>query len=267
MFKLNNDRQVPEIGFGTWRLENDDNTRDIVAEALRAGYRYVDTADMYENEEAVGRGLKASGLAREEYQIATKLDNDVRGYDETIEAFYASMKKLDLDYVDVFLIHWPVPIMVDKPWQEYNASTWKAFETLYEEGKLRTLGVSNFREEHYDALMQTAKIKPAMNQIKIHPGVLDLENIKYFEAEDILLQAYSPLGRGGILGEGTVLEDLATKYDKSEAQIALRWGVDRGYQVLPKSANPGRIKENIDIFDFSLTAEEIAAIDKLEIPK
>jgi diketogulonate reductase-like aldo/keto reductase len=258
-YKLSNGVEIPCIGFGTWQTPNGDVGVSSVLSALEAGYRHIDTAQSYGNEESVGIAVKKSGIDRGEIFLTSKLSNKVRGYQETLDAVEQSLRKLDTDYIDLFLIHWPNPIMFRDRWQEANAESWRALEELYNAGRIRSIGISNFRPHHIEALMKTAKIAPMVNQIRLCPGDTQDELVDYCRARGMLLEAYSPLGTGKIF-EVPEMRKLAEKYGKSIAQICIRWSLQRGYLPLPKSVTPSRIKENTDVFDFELSPEDVRLI-------
>jgi diketogulonate reductase-like aldo/keto reductase len=260
---LSNGIGIPCIGYGTYQAPEGDNTVSSTLTALEAGYRHIDTAQGYNNEHSVGIAVKKSGIPREEIFITSKLTNSEHGYEKTMAAFEISMKKLDIDYMDLFLIHWPNPIHFRNNWQETNAGSWKAFEELYESKRIRAIGISNFHRHHIEELMKTAKISPMVNQIRLCPGDTQDELVDYCRERNILLQAYSPLGVGKIFEVPEMIK-LAEKYKKSVAQICIRWSLQRGYLPLPKSVKPERIKENIDVFDFELDAGDVQLIADLK---
>ena len=262
-YHIANGVQIPCIGFGTWQTPNGDTAVSAVATALEAGYRHIDTAQGYGNEQSVGIAVKQSGIDRKELFITSKLNNPEHGYEKTLTAFTASLKRLDMDYLDLFLIHWPNPIAFRDRWEEANAGTWKAFEELYHAGKIRAIGVSNFRPHHLEALMKTARISPMVNQIRLCPGETQDETVEYSRAHHILLEAYSPLGVGRIF-DVPEMKALAEKYGKSIAQICIRWSLQRGYLPLPKSVTPSRIRENTDVFGFELEPEDVQLIADLK---
>lgn len=262
-YKLSNGVEIPCIGFGTWQTPNGDVAVSSVLSALEAGYRHIDTAQGYGNEESVGIAVKKSGIDRKEIFITSKLNNNDHGYQKTLDAFEETMKKLDMDYIDLFLIHWPNPIAFRDQWQEANAGTWKAFEELYNAGRIRSIGISNFHPHHIDELMKTATIAPMVNQIRLCPGDTQDEVVDYCRSQNILLEAYSPLGVGKIF-DVPEMQTLAEKYGKSIAQICIRWSLQRGYLPLPKSVTPARIKENADVFDFELSADDVQLIADLK---
>ena len=262
-YKLSNGVEIPCIGFGTWQTPDGEVAVASVRSAIEAGYRHIDTAQVYGNEESVGTAVKQSGVRREELFITSKLWNADRGYKNTMASFDVSMKKLGIDYMDLFLIHWPNPAAFRSSWQEANAGAWKAFEELYRAGRVRAIGVSNFHPHHLDVLMKTAAVAPMVNQIRLCPGDTQDEVVDYCRAGNMLLEAYSPLGVGGIF-EVPQLQALAKKYNKSIAQICVRWSLQRGYLPLPKSVTPSRIRENMDVFDFALDAADVQLIADLK---
>ena len=258
-YTLSNNVKIPVIGFGTWQTPNDDTGVNAVLSALKAGYRHIDTAQGYGNESAVGKAVKLSGIPRGDIFITSKLTNSMHGYDNTMTSFEQTLRDLGTDYVDMFLIHWPNPLQYRETWQQTNAETWKAFEELYEAGKIRAIGISNFRRHHIDELMKTAKIPPAVNQIRLCPGDTQNELVAYCKERDILLEAYSPLGTGKIFSVPQMRET-AEKYGKSIAQICIRWSLQNGFLPLPKSVNSDRINENLDVFGFELSDEDMKMI-------
>ncbi len=254
---LNNGVRMPQLGFGVWRVA-DDEAEKAVATALECGYRSIDTAKLYRNEEGVGRALRASGIPREELFVTTKLWNDEHGYDETLRAFDASMGRLGLETLDLYLIHWPVPQ------QDRYVETWKALEKLYADGRVRAIGVSNFTVDTLERLLAETGVVPALNQIELHPQLAQRE-LRAFDAErGIATEAWSPLGQGKGLLDLPILAEIGAKYGKTAAQVVLRWHVQLGNVVIPKSVTPSRIKENIEVFDFELSPEDMAAVDGLD---
>ncbi len=258
-FVLSNGVKVPCVGYGTYLAPNGDVTKNAVLEALKVGYRHVDTAFAYGNEEAVGEGIKASGIARDEIFVTTKHWVTMRGYEKATEAIDISLKNLGLDYLDLYLIHWPCVEKVSPDWKEINAGTWKAFEDAYKSGKIRAIGVSNFQKKHTDALLERCEIAPMVNQIEFHPGYTQMDTVNYSKEQGMLVQAFSPLGCGAVLSDET-LAKIAAKYGKSVAQVCLRFVLQSGLNVLTKSVTPSRILENTQIFDFELSAEDMATI-------
>ena len=259
---LNNGAKMPTIGFGTWQTPDGDVAKNSVIDAINAGYRLIDTAAAYGNEESVGKGIKESGINRYDLFVTTKLWNDKHGYRETIQAIDESLEKLGLDYLDLYLIHWPNPKAVRDHWAELNAESWRAMEDQYKAGKLRAIGVSNFRREHMDELLKTASVRPAVNQIYLNPSDMQEEVVSYNNELDILSEAYSPLGTGGLIGNKTVGE-VAEHYGKTPAQVLLRWSLQHQFAPLPKSVHTDRIKENVDIFDFVIDEEGMKNLDGL----
>ena len=257
-YKLLDGTDIPCLGFGTWQITGS-QAEYAVAEALRAGYAHIDTAAAYENEEAVGAGIKRSGIKRENIFLTTKLWNNVRGYDETIAACEASMEKLGTDYLDLFLIHWPNPLKFRSCWKEKNAETWRAFETLNRQGKVRSIGVSNFCPRHLDALLETAEIIPTVDQIRLCPGDLDEETVLYCKTKGILTEAYSPLGSGKAFSSPTLIE-MSEKYGRSIAQICLRWSLQNGFLPIAKAVSKEHILDNMGIFDFELEPADMAVL-------
>ena len=260
--KLRNDVVIPSVGFGTWQVNDGDEAYNSVLCALQNGYTHIDTAAAYGNEESVGKAIKDSGIARDKLFITTKLWNDVRGYEDTINAFNESLNKLGLDYVDLYLIHWPNPVKYRANYIEMNRESYRAMEDLYKQGKIRAIGVSNFLVHHLDELLETATIVPHVNQIRLFPGLRQDEVISYCKEKGIAIEAYSPFGTGKIF-EVKELQELASKYNKSIAQICVRYSLDKGYIPLPKSVTPSRIKSNIEVFDFKLDKEDIKLLDNL----
>ena len=262
-YKLSNGVEIPCIGFGTLQTPDGDVCVSSVLSAIEAGYRHIDTAQGYGNEESVGLAVKKSGIDRKDLFITSKLTNSEHGYERTLAAFEETMKKLDMDYLDLYLIHWPNPIAFRDHWQEANAGTWKAFEELYKAGRIRAIGISNFRPHHIEELMKTATVAPMVNQIRLCPGETQDEVVDYCRSHNIQLEAYSPLGVGKIF-EVPEMKALAEKYGKSIAQICIRWSLQRGYLPLPKSVTPSRIKENTQVFDFELEAADVQLIADLK---
>lgn len=264
--ELANGTKIPCIGFGTWQSAEGDECYSAVLTALRTGYRHIDTATVYGNEESVGRAIAdfmaESGVKREELFVTTKLWNDDHGYENTHAAIKLSLAKLGLSYVDLYLIHWPNPLKYRDCWQKANERSWKAMEEAYEAGKLRAIGISNFYERHIDVLMQSAKIPPMVNQIKLCPGQTQDVLVSYCKRLRMVVEAYSPLGTGGIFSN-TFMKALSEKYDRSIAQLCIRWSLQQGYVPLPKSVTPERIAENAQVFDFALDVADCKAIAEL----
>jgi 2,5-diketo-D-gluconate reductase A len=258
---LNNSVTMPQLGLGVFQANEGTEVETAVSAALEAGYRLIDTASYYGNEAGVGQAIAASSIPREELFVTTKLWNNEQGYHNALAAFERSIDKLGLDYLDLYLIHWPTPKQGKIP------ETWKALEELCAQGRIRTIGVSNFQPVHLEQLLETAQIVPAVNQIELHPRFTQADTRSYCLAHGIQVESWSPIGgsRSGtsLLGE-SVLENLAEKYGKSPAQIVLRWHIQLGLVVIPKSSHPERIAENIDVFDFELSSTDIADIATLD---
>ncbi|MFC8002183.1 aldo/keto reductase [Streptomyces olivaceus] len=253
---LNNGVEMPQLGFGVWQVP-DDEAQTAVAQALEAGYRSIDTAAIYGNEEGTGRAIAASGLAREDLFVTTKLWNSDQGYDSTLEAFDTSLAKLGLDYLDLYLIHWPMPA------REKYVDTYKAFEKLLADGRVRAIGVSNFLPEHLERLIGETSVLPAVNQIELHPHLQQHASRELHAEQGIATEAWSPLGSGKGILEIPAIVAIAQKHGRTPAQVVLRWHLQLGNVVIPKSVTPSRIKENIDVFGFSLDTEDLAAIRAL----
>ncbi len=262
-YTLNNGVKMPVLGFGTWQIKDGAEAYESVKEALRVGYRHIDTAEVYENEESVGRAIKDSGIPREDIFVTTKLANFHVTYEEAKAAISASLKRLGLDYIDQYLIHWPNPVNARTFYKKRNAEVYRAMEEAYLAGKIRSLGVSNFHPHHLKSLFKTIKVKPATNQIYINPSDTQNEVVAFNEKHNILTVAYSPLGTGRLLGLNE-LNQVGMKYNKRPAQVAIRWSLEHGYLPLPKSTTAARIKENIDIFDFKLSKDDIRLLDSLK---
>jgi len=258
-YELANGVKIPCVGFGTWQTPNGDTAVSAVKKAIAQGYRHIDTAAGYGNEESVGIAVKECGIDRKKLFITSKLANSDHGYEETKAAFELTMKKLDIDYLDLYLIHWPNPLPLRNRWKEANGETWKAFEELYSAGRIRSIGISNFLPHHIEALMETATVEPMVNQIRLCPGETQPKVSEYCRSHNILLEAYSPLGTGRVFSIPE-MKKLSQKYGKSVAQICLRWSMQMGYLPLPKSVTPARIAENGDIFDFELSDGDVDAV-------
>ncbi|SED92692.1 Aldo/keto reductase [Streptomyces misionensis] len=253
---LNNGVEMPQLGFGVWQVQDDEAER-AVATALEAGYRSIDTAAAYGNEEGTGRAIAASGLPREDVFVTTKLWNSDQGYDATLRAFDTSLTKLGLDYVDLYLIHWPLPA------RDTYVDTYKALEKLYADGRARAIGVSNFLPEHLRRLTGETSVIPAVNQIELHPHLQQHAAREYHAELGIATEAWSPLGQGKGLLEVPAIVAIGQKHNRTPAQVVLRWHIQQGTVVIPKSVTPSRIKENIDVFGFKLDDEDLAAIGAL----
>jgi len=253
---LNDGHTIPQIGLGVWQVASDIASESVQA-AVEAGYRHVDTASIYGNEDGVGDGIRASGIARNELFVTTKLWNDAHGYDATMKAFDVSMGKLSLDYIDLYLIHWPLPN------RDLYVDSWKAMIELRADGRIRSIGVSNFEPEHLDRMIDATGVTPAINQIELHPRFQRRELRDYNRSRGIQTQAWSPLGQGKLLADPAI-EAIAHKHGKTSAQIILRWHIENELVVIPKSIRPSRMVENFAIFDFALNDDDLAKIGELD---
>ncbi|MET9736043.1 aldo/keto reductase [Streptomyces sp. NPDC006458] len=253
---LNNGVEMPQLGFGVWQVPDAEAER-AVATALETGYRSIDTAAIYGNEEGTGKAIAASGVPREEVFVTTKLWNSDQGYDSTLRAFDDSAAKLGLEYVDLYLIHWPTPA------RDRYVDTYRAFERLLGDGRVRAIGVSNFLPEHLERLIEETSVIPAVNQIELHPHLQQHAARAYHAEQGVHTEAWSPLGQGKGLLEVPAIVAVAQKHGRTPAQVVLRWHLQQGTVVIPKSVTPSRIRENIDVFDFSLDIEDLAAIGAL----
>ncbi|SES18542.1 aldo/keto reductase [Salipaludibacillus aurantiacus] len=249
---LNNGVRMPLVGLGVYKAEDGEEVVDAVKTALESGYRSIDTAAFYFNEEGVGKAIAESGISRDEIFLTTKVWNDDHGYDKTLAAFEESRRKLGVETIDLYLIHWPVTGKFKE--------TWRALEKLYHEGKVRAIGVSNFLVHHLEDLLEEAEVVPAVNQIEYHPWLTQPELHEYCKDKGIQLEAWSPLTRGRKFDDPRLMK-LAEKYGKTPAQILLRWDLQNGVVTIPKSVTPSRIKQNTELFDFELTGEELAVLN------
>lgn len=255
-FELRNGVQMPYLGLGTYQSDNDQEVVNAIKSAIKIGYRHIDTAAVYKNEEGVGEGIRESGIDRSELFLVSKVWNDDQGYDETLKAFDESLARLGVDYLDLYLIHWPVS-------GKYK-ETWKALEYLYAQKKIKAIGVSNFLQHHLEDLVKDCEVVPMVNQMEFHPYLVQQELIDYCNVNGIQYESWSPFMQGKVF-ELDICDDLAKKYNKSVSQIILRWNLQKGVVAIPKSVHENRIASNADIFDFELTDEDIAFLDGLEI--
>jgi 2,5-diketo-D-gluconate reductase A len=249
--------EIPQLGFGVFQVPPEE-TRQVVEAALAGGYRHIDTAGAYRNEMGVGEAIAASGLARDEVFVTTKLWNAEQGYESTLAAFEKSLDRLGLDHVDLYLIHWPVPS------EDRYLDTWRAFEEIREEGRSRSIGVSNFRVEDLERLEAEAERRPTVNQIELHPRLQQADLRAWHADHGIATEAWSPLAQGALLDDETI-ETIAAHHEKTPAQTILRWHLQLGNVVIPKSVTPERIRENVEIFDFELSEDDMAAIARLDV--
>ncbi|AEW99217.1 aldo/keto reductase [Streptantibioticus cattleyicolor] len=253
---LNNGVTMPQLGFGVFQVPDEETTAAVTA-ALQAGYRSVDTAAVYGNEAGVGRALAASGVPREELFVTTKVWNADHGYDATLRAFDASLAKLGLDHLDLYLIHWPTPARDSYP------DTWRALERLLADGRTRAIGVSNFQPAHLERLLDTSGIVPAVNQVELHPGLQQRELRAFHAAHGIVTEAWSPLAQGAVLDDPAIT-DIAARLGRTPAQVVLRWHLQSGNVVIPKSVTPARIRQNLDVFGFDLSPADLDAVAGLD---
>ncbi|MDU4889211.1 MAG: aldo/keto reductase [Clostridium sp.] len=255
--ELINEVKMPAIGIGTYKTGSDEETAHAVKFAIEAGYRHIDAAAFYGNEIGVGKGIKESGVKREDIFLVTKLWNDDHGYDKTMEAFNKSLERLQVEYLDLYLIHWPTKL---------NSETWRAFEELYESGKVRAIGVCNFKEGHLEELKESVKIMPMVNQVEVHPFNTRKKLREYCKVNNIQMVAWSPISRGRVLTNELLIK-LSEKYSKTITQVVLKWHIQNGVVPIPKSSNEGRIKENFEVFDFEIAKEDMELIASLNEDK
>ncbi len=263
---LNNGVKMPALGFGVCMMPDGQVTADSVKMALRAGYRNLDTAAAYGNERGVGMGIRQAedelGIRREDVFLSTKAWHTMRGYDKTMRAFEESMDRLGLEYLDLYMIHWPAVPKWHDDWRELNADTWRALEELYRQGRVRAIGMSNFLSHHLEALMEDTEIRPMVDQLELHPGFGQFDTARFCQENGIAVEAWSPFGRAAVLQDETLVR-IAEAHGKTTAQVCLRWLMDKGIAPLPKSTHEERIVSNTQVFDFALTDEESVAIDAL----
>ena len=255
--RLNDGHEIPQLGFGVFQVPPEDTER-AVSLALEAGYRHIDTAAAYGNEEGVGRAIEASGLPRDEVFVTTKVWNDSQGRERTVRALDKSLRRLRLDYVDLYLIHWPAPR------RDLYVDAWQALESVREDGRTRSIGVSNFTREHLERLARATSSTPALNQIELHPRLQQPELRAYHREHGLVTEAWSPLGQGGEILHDPTIGAIANNHGRTPAQVILRWQLQLGNVTMPKSVTPERIRENIDVFDFELTVEDMKQIEGLD---
>ena len=261
-FELSNGVKIPTVGYGTWQTPDGEVAVNGIKSAVACGYRHIDGAAIYGNEVSVGQGVASCGIPREELFLTSKVWNSARGYEKTMEAFEKTIKDLGVSYLDLYLIHWPASASRFGNWEELNRETWRAMTELYRAGRIRAIGVSNFKPHHLKALMET-EVKPMVNQIEFHPGMLQAETVSYCKEKGILVEAWSPLGTGRML-QHPLLREIAAKYGKTPAQLCVRWCLQHDALPLPKSVTPARIEENIRVFDFAISPEDMQDIDALD---
>ena len=259
-FTLTNGVEIPCLGFGTWRLKAGAECYEAVKHAIRIGYRHIDTAAIYENEASVGQAVRNGEIPRRELFITSKLWNTSRTFDQSLRAFDESMTKLNLDYLDLYLIHWPSVLGIDKDWERTNREKWRALEQLYFDGRIRAIGVSNFLPHHLLSLLEQATVSPMVNQLEIHPGYPQTDTVAFCQSHGILPEAWSPLARGSIL-DVPELKTLAGKLSRSPAQVCLRWCLQNGVLPLTKSSSPERMAANADLFEFSIPEDDMRTIN------
>lgn len=257
-YTLSNGMKMPVLGFGMWQNTNPEEAIQGIQTAIEVGYRHIDGAAAYQNEELVGKGLQESNIAREDLFLTSKLMNEAHGYENVRREVEETLEKLGTDYLDLYLIHWPIVKGHGDKWKESNLDTWRAFEELYDEGILKAIGVSNFSVEHLENLVENARIKPMVNQLLVHPGVIQEETREYCKEHNIVVQAYSPLSPLNVLKNDKRVQGMVDKYDKTIAQILLRFDLQLGVVPLTKSVHESRIKENFEIFDFEINEEDMA---------
>lgn len=260
-YTLSNGVKIPCVAYGTYKAK-DENGADIISAAVEEGYRYFDTASFYETEEYVAEAIRRSGLPREDFFIATKLWKEEMGYEEALAACERSLKRLNTDYIDLYLIHWPKPTPDYKDWKRLDLDTWRALERLYKEGKVRAIGVSNFLPHHLDNILENCEVKPMVDQIEYHAGYTQEATVQYCKQHGILVQAWSPISRGRIFHDVTLME-LAEKYQVSVAKLALRFCIQNGIVPLPKAASRERMRENMNLFDFTISDEDMKRINTI----
>ena len=259
---MHNGNQIPMVGLGTWQITDRDVMAEVISAGYREGYRLIDAAAAYTNEIAIAKAIAGAGIPREELFLSNKVWNTSRGFEAVQEACRKSLKKFKTEYFDLYLIHWPASMKLYPDWEEINADTWRGMEQLYKDGLVRNIGVCNFKVHHLDALRKTASILPMVNQIEMHPGLNQDDILDYCNQANIVVEASSPLGNGQIL-QNSIIREIAEHHGVSVAQVCLRWGIQRGVVVIPKTANIVRLHENMNVFNFELSAEEIQRIEDI----
>lgn len=262
-FKLNNNKNIPSIAFGTWKLKPNDETTEIIKQAIKCGYRHFDTASAYGNELYIGKAIKEIDIDRKDLFITGKLWNDDRGFENIVDACQKTIANLQCDYLDLYLIHWPASKALYNDWKEINKQTWKAFEYLYNQGLVKAIGVCNFKKHHLESLLESANIMPMVNQIEFHPGFMQEETVKFCQENNIIVEAWSPLGSGKML-KNEQLINLAKKYNVSTARLIIKWCLQNNVLPIPKSKNEERMKENLEIDNFKITNLDMDEINNME---
>ena len=261
-YTLNNDIEIPTLGYGTFQTPDDESGVQAIVDAIKIGYRHIDTAQSYRNEQSVGEAIKLAGVDREELFLTSKVANAVNGFENTISSLDESLGKLGTSYIDLVLIHWPSPQRFRDQWQLRNSEVWRALESYYAQGKIKAIGISNFKPHHIAELLKTATVIPAVNQIRLCPGDVDSETIEICRKHNMLMEAYSPLAQG-LIFDVPEIKDIADKYQKNVAQVALRWSLQMGFLPLPKSVTTERMRANRDIFDFELNEGDLNLLTSL----
>jgi len=262
-FALNNGYAIPCMGFGTWRIPAGETTYHAVRSAIASGFHHIDAAAIYKNEVSVGQAIADSGVARHELFITSKVWATERKYDQALAAFDKTASDLGVDYLDLYLIHWPQKRQEGTDWQKVNEETWRALEKLYTDGRVKAIGVSNFLVHHLEPLLQSARVQPAVNQIEFHPGQMQIETVRYCQNKGMVVEAWSPLGSGFVLSQ-PLITSLADKYDRTPAQICLRWCLQNGVLPLTRTVTPARVIENMNVFDFELSPADMQLINDME---
>ncbi|OJF92414.1 aldo/keto reductase [Alkalibacterium sp. 20] len=263
-YTLSNGVEIPVLGYGTWQVTDPNEVVEGIIAAVKAGYRHIDTAQMYGNEEYVGKGIKECGVPREELFVTSKLNNKNHGYDKARKTVQESLDRLDLDYLDLFLIHWPVVKGNGGDWKQDNIDTWRALEELYDEGKLKAIGISNFAVPHLNNIVENCRIMPMVNQIRLHPGVTQEDTVALSHKHNMVVEAWSPLSPMENMEENTKVQAMCAEHGKSIAQVLLRWSLQHGFVTLTKSVHEKRIIENADIFDFELSIGDMDYLDSIK---
>lgn len=259
---LRNEIKIPKVGLGTWQLTDREIVKSVIKQGYELGYRLIDTAAAYSNEISIAKAVDLAGIPRNDLILSDKVWNTSRGYDEVQEACKKSLRKMKTDYFDIYLLHWPASMKLYSNWVEINAESWRGMEQLYKDGLVKSIGVCNFKKHHLEELSKTAEIMPLINQFEFHPGFSQTDIFDYCKDKEICVEASSPLGNGQILSNGQ-LADIAKNHDKTTAQVCIRWALQKGAIAIPKSEKQERLRENIDVFEFVLSADEMDMIDAI----